>query len=248
VAAAADGELSALVVGGVDLDDLPDPEAARRAFGRVGFVVSLEIRQSSVTDLADVVLPVAPVLEKPGTFLDWEGRARQFPMTIRGAEGLLPDGRVLHALADEMDVDLGLPSVEATRAELARVGTTRRARPADPLVRPALTASRGTHRAVLATWRQLLDRGSLQAGEPHLAGTAKTPVAVLSPTTAAGIGVVDGAKVTVRTARGAITLPARLAPMPDGVVWLPANSPGSTVRPTLGVGAGAVVEISGGTS
>jgi NADH-quinone oxidoreductase subunit G len=52
----------------------------------------------------------------------------------------------------------------------------------------------------------------------------------------------------VRTARGAITLPARLAPMPDGVVWLPANSPGSTVRPTLGVGAGAVVEISGGTA
>jgi NADH-quinone oxidoreductase subunit G len=71
---------------------------------------------------------------------------------------------------------------------------------------------------------------------------------VLSAATAAGIGVVDGAKVTVRTARGGITLPARLAPMPDGVVWLPANSPGSTVRPTLGVGAGAVVEISGGTA
>ena len=49
------------MVGGVDLDDLPDPEAARAALGRVGFVVSLEIRQSPVTDLADVVLPVAPV-------------------------------------------------------------------------------------------------------------------------------------------------------------------------------------------
>jgi len=188
------------------------------------------------------------VQEKQGTFLDWEGRARRFETTIRGAEGLLPDGGVLHALADEMDVDLGLPSIEATRAELARVGTTRRARPGDPVVRPAPVPSRNTHRAVLATWRQLLDRGSMQAGEPHLAGTAKTPVAVLSPATAAGIGVVDGAKVTVRTARGAITLPARLAPMPDGVVWLPANSPGSTVRPTLGVGAGAVVEISGGTA
>ena len=248
VAAAADGELSALVIGGVDLDDLPDPELARRALGRVGFVLSLEIRQSSVTDLADVVLPVAPVQEKQGTFLDWEGRARRFETTIRGAEGLLPDGLVLNALADEMDVDLGLASIEATRAELARIGTTRRARPGDPAVRPAPVPSRDAHRAVLATWRQLLDRGSMQAGEPHLAGTAKTPVAVLSPATAAGIGVVDGAKVTVRTARGAITLPARLAPMPDGVVWLPANSPGSTVRPTLGVGAGAVVEISGGTA
>jgi NADH-quinone oxidoreductase subunit G len=71
---------------------------------------------------------------------------------------------------------------------------------------------------------------------------------VLSPATAGAIGVVDGAKITVRTPRGAITLPARLTPMPDGVVWLPANSPGSAVRHTLGVGTGAVVEISGGTS
>ena len=52
----------------------PTRQAAREALGRVGFVVSLEIRQSSVTDLADVVLPVAPMVEKPGTFLDWEGR------------------------------------------------------------------------------------------------------------------------------------------------------------------------------
>ncbi|HST66574.1 MAG TPA: molybdopterin dinucleotide binding domain-containing protein, partial [Mycobacteriales bacterium] len=248
LAAATSGELSALLVGGVELEDLPDPAAAREALGRVGFVVSLELRQSSVTDLADVVLPVAPVVEKPGTFLDWEGRARPFDTTIRGASGALPDGRVLHALAEEMDVLLELPSVDATRAELARVGTTRRPRPGDPFVRPPITPARGTGRAVLASWRQLLDRGSLQAGEPHLAGTAKEPVAVLSPATAAGIGVVDGAKVTVRTARGAITLPARLTPMPDGVVWLPANSPGSTVRSTLGAGAGAVVEISGGTA
>jgi NADH-quinone oxidoreductase subunit G len=60
--------------------------------------------------------------------------------------------------------------------------------------------------------------------------------------------VVEGAKVTVRTDRGAVTLPARLAPMPDRVVWLPADSPGSAVRATLGVGAGAVVGISGGAA
>ena len=56
----------------------------------------------------------------------------------------------------------------------------------------------------------------------------------------------DGAALTVRTATGSLTLPARIVPMPDGVVWLPANSPGSTVGPTLGVGTGALVEISGG--
>ena len=121
------------MVGGVDLDDLPDPRAAREALDRVGFVVSLEIRQSSVTEHADVVLPVAPVVEKAGTYVDWEGRSRPFEATLRST-GALTDGRVLHALADELDVELGLPTVEATRAELARVGTTRRPRSADPLV------------------------------------------------------------------------------------------------------------------
>jgi NADH-quinone oxidoreductase subunit G len=52
--------------------------------------------------------------------------------------------------------------------------------------------------------------------------------------------------VTVRTERGAITLPLLVAPMPDRVVWLPAKSAGSEVRSTLGVGTGAVVEISAG--
>jgi NADH-quinone oxidoreductase subunit G len=249
VAAAAAGELSALVVGGVDVDDLPDPVAARAALERVGFVLSLEIRRSSVTEHADVVLPVAPVVEKAGTYVDWEGRLRPFAATLRGT-GALPDSRVLHVLADEMDVELGLPSVDAVRAELDRVGTTRRPRAADPsvaapepvTVAPALPVGQ----AVLATWRQLLDRGSLQDGEPHLAGTAREPVAVISPGTGAQLGVVDGAKLTVRTGQGSVTLPARLVPMPDGVVWLPANSPGSAVRPTLGVGAGAVVEIGGG--
>ena len=246
LAAATSGELSALLVGGVDPDDLPDPAAARTALERVGFLVSLELRRSAVTDLADVVLPVAPVIEKAGTFLDWEGRKRPFDVTLRGSSGALPDSRVLHALAEEMDAVLDLPTVEATRVELDRVGTTRRPRPADPAVRPVPTPRPAAGQAVLASWRQLIDRGSLQDGEPHLAGTAKPPVAMVSAATAERIGVVDGAELTVRTQAGSVTLPARITPMPDGVVWLPGNSPGSTVRPTLRVGTGALVEISGG--
>src|SRR5690606_18317002 len=57
--ALARGELSGLVVGGVELADLPDPAVAREALGGTAnpdaFVVSLEIRRSEVTDRADVV-------------------------------------------------------------------------------------------------------------------------------------------------------------------------------------------------
>ena len=78
LAAALDGSLDALLVGGVELADLPDPEAARLALDAARFVVSLELRHSDVTERADVVFPVAPVAEKAGSFVNWEGRLRPF--------------------------------------------------------------------------------------------------------------------------------------------------------------------------
>jgi NADH-quinone oxidoreductase subunit G len=243
--AASAGALSALLVGGLDPADLPDPVLAEAALANVGFVVSLELRKSAVHEYADVVLPVAPAAEKSGTFLNWEGRRRSFDTTLQGT-GALPDGRVLHALAGELDVDLGLPSAAAALSEVDALGTTRQPRPADPSVPAAGEPTVNSGQAVLATWRQLLDNGSLQDGEPHLAGTAKPALARISPDTAAEIGVTDGGPLTVRTDLGTITLPVLLAPMPDRVVWLPANSAGSTVRASLGVGAGAVVDLAAG--
>src|SRR3712207_2566346 len=71
---AADGTLGGLVLAGIELDDLADPVLARAAVERAGFVVSLEVRESPVTRMADVVLPVAPAAEKSGSFMTWEGR------------------------------------------------------------------------------------------------------------------------------------------------------------------------------
>lgn len=82
VEAAATGELGALVVAGVELADLPDPARAREALSAVGFLVSLELRPSEVTERADVVLPVAAVAEKAGTFVNWEGRVRMFEAAL----------------------------------------------------------------------------------------------------------------------------------------------------------------------
>jgi NADH-quinone oxidoreductase subunit G len=54
---------------------------------------------------------------------------------------------------------------------------------------------------------------------------------------------VAGAPAAVRTERGTITLPLVIADLPDGVVWLPANSPGSQVRAILGAGHGDLVGV-----
>jgi NADH-quinone oxidoreductase subunit G len=52
--------------------------------------------------------------------------------------------------------------------------------------------------------------------------------------------------VDVSTDRGTVTLPLVVTDMLDRVVWLPAKSPGCAVHRDLGVGPGAVVQISAG--
>jgi NADH-quinone oxidoreductase subunit G len=242
LAAATDGTLGGLVVGGVDLRDLPDPAAARAALEATGFVVSLEVRRSEVTELADVVLPVAPPVERPGTFVSWEGRARPFPQALTSTA--MPDHRVLDALADELGVTLGLRTIAAVHADSEALrGDWDGARVPAPAVAAAAPSPVPAGHAVLATWHQLLDAGRLQDGEPFLAGTAKRPVARLSPATAAAVGVPDGADLVVATDAGAITLPLVVTPMADHVVWLPTASAGSQVRDALHALPGDAVRI-----
>jgi NADH-quinone oxidoreductase subunit G len=245
LAAAADGTLGALLVGGLEPDDFADPDAVLAALDAAGFVVSLELRQSAVTERADVVFPIAPVAEKSGTYVNWEGRHRSFQAALPPAA--TPDLRVLDTLADEMGIDLGLPTVDAAHAELIALGSWDGPHGAAPNVTAAGSPKPAAGQAVLAGWRMLLDAGRLQDGEPHLAGTARTPVVRLSAGTADAIGAADGEQVTVSTARGAITLPLNITEMPDDVVWLPLNSPGSAVHRSLGVTAGAVVQIGVGS-
>ncbi|WP_448073450.1 NADH-quinone oxidoreductase subunit G [Georgenia yuyongxinii] len=241
--AARDGALGALVVGGLEPADLPDPELARAALTAAGFVLQLEVRRSAVSAYADVVLPVAPPVEKAGTYVNWEGRVRPFGQVL--VSRALSDRQVLDSLATELGTPLGLRELTATHAELTELSGWEGERPGSPAAGPAETPVPGAGQALLATWKPQLDSGRLQDGEPHLAGTAHRPVARLSAATAAAIGAVDGAPVTVAGPAGSITLPLAVTAMADAVVWLPENSPGSQVR-TLGAGVGAVVTVKSG--
>jgi NADH-quinone oxidoreductase subunit G len=227
LAAAAAQELQALIVAGVDPADLPDPDAALAALDMVPFIVSLELRASAVTDRADVVFPVAAVAEKAGTFVNWEGRGGTFEEALPVPE-VRTDLYVLGAIADGMDVHLGLPDQTAARAELASLGRWKGSRPEPPAAttpgNSKFLGVGGVATARLATWHQLLDNGRMQDGEPFLAGTARPAVARMSKATAAQAGVADGDKVTLATARGSVTLPVEVTTMVDNVVWAPAGA------------------------
>uniref|UniRef100_A0AAU2VPT2 NADH-quinone oxidoreductase n=1 Tax=Streptomyces sp. NBC_00008 TaxID=2903610 RepID=A0AAU2VPT2_9ACTN len=255
IEAAASGELGALLVAGVETADLPEPGRALDALDRVGFLVSLELRPSEVTDRADVVFPVAAVAEKSGTFLNWEGRARMFEAALKPeqmARTLAPgDARVLHMLADALARAGGadqishfaLPDLKSVRRELDRLGgwqgthTADPREPAQPLPRP------GDGEAVLAGHRMLLDLGRLQEGDTALAGTRHAAVARLSAVTAAETGVKDGDLLAVSGPAGSVELPLQVTDMPDRVVWVPLNSTGRGVPATTGAQPGGLVRI-----
>ncbi|MEU6209348.1 NADH-quinone oxidoreductase subunit G [Streptomyces sp. NPDC047023] len=246
VEAAATGELSALLVAGVEVTDLPDPRRARTAL-KEAFVVSLELRPGEVTDHADVVFPVAAVVEKTGAFINWEGRVRPFEAALKPDQmtrRLAPaDARVLHMLADAADRPIALPDVHAVRRELEGLGAwegglaTEAATDPAPLPRPA------AGEALLAGHRLLLDLGRLQEGDDALAGTRHEASARLSAATAAETGVKDGDVLAVTGPAGSVELPLRITEMPDRVVWLPLNSTGSGVLADAGARPGTLVRI-----
>ncbi|MHB9859829.1 NADH-quinone oxidoreductase subunit G [Streptomyces sp. YIM S03343] len=247
VEAAAGGELQALVVAGVEVADLPDPARALEALDEVGFLVSLELRPGPVTERADIVLPVAAVAEKPGTFLNWEGRARMFDAALKPEQmtrRLAPtDARVLQMLADAMDVHLGLPDLRTVRAEIDRLGAWEGTRPAAPLEKAGTPPRPAAGEAVLAGHRLLLDQGVLQEGDDALAGTRHAARARVSAATAAEAGVKNGDVLAVSSTAGTVELPLEVTAMPDRVVWLPLNSTGGGVASDTGALPGSLVRI-----
>ena len=229
------GDIDSLLIGGVDPLDI-SRDAAKGL--EKAFVVSLEIRKSQITELANVVLPVAAVAEKSGTFINWEGRARAFDTAI-DTPNLRSDVRILSMLADEMGTPINLPTVESAAREMNSLGAWDGAR---VTFTPA-NAGSVSGETILSSWRLLLDAGSLQDGEANLAKTAHPSVAVISADRAGKLGVTNGDRVTISSNAGAITLPVEIADIDSKTVWIPRNSQSSRAIALLGAASGIEVSV-----
>ena len=236
-------ELGALLIGGVEPADLPDPDAALAAIEAV------------------------PVRRQPGAARKRRHRTRRrgLPRRAGGREG-----RHIRQLGGPASAVRGgaahqrraRPAGAATRSPTKSAWTSACRPPRRPVRSwPGSAGGAAPGRSA---------RGS--GGSPGRSrdpvrrcwpagGCCSTPVVcrTASPSgrhrprarrTALGghrrrIGVAEGESVTVATKRGEITLPLEITDMPDRVVWLPMNSPGSAVHQQLGVTAGAVVRSGG---
>jgi NADH-quinone oxidoreductase subunit G len=238
----AEGKIDVALIAGLQISDSLDPETFKAALGQAKFVVSFEQRLSDVAEFANVVLPVATVIEKSGTFTDWEGRTRRFGRALNDSAGN-SDATVIGMLAQEMNAPATGWRLEEIRDEIARLEKSTGKRAGAPTVDSPQIKEIPAGSARLATWHQLLDLGALQSHEEHLAGTRRPAEVVISVKRAKDLGVVSGDLVRVGNASGTITLPCRIAEIHDEAVWVPMNSPNSQVLPTLNARAGATVKV-----
>ena len=244
--AAANGDLAALVVAGVQPTDFADAVVAREGIEKAGFVLSLETRVSEVTERADVVLPVDLLEEQPGTFLNWEHREGRVNRVNKASASPMTDLRALAMLADALGSDLGIRTVKSAKAEFDELGAWDGERAAAPTEEPAVGA--GDEGLVLASWRLLIDGSAANDGADALIATGKPLVARLSPATASGLGVAEGEDVTITAGGGQVTLPLFVEDsMVDGVVWIPGNRRGEGLG-ELRVTAGETVTVTGGAA
>ena len=244
---AADDELAALVVAGVDPSDFADPPAALEGLEAVGFVVSLETRASLVTERADVVLPVS-LIARALRHASSTGRAgdRPFGAVIKRPTpcptcGCWPRWPTVWAPTWASG-----PPAQA-RAELDELGAWDGARAAAPDYRGRRADGRRPdrprcvlgHLAAGARRQPRARRRAVPAGHRPRRRSPGSARRTARPRASPEL-------VTVANDRGALTLPVVVEPaMVDGVVWLPTKAPGNAVvAEHLAASAGDLVTIS----
>ena len=232
-------DLQAVLIGGVDPLDISADAKVKLA---KKFVVSLEIRQSDITDIASVVLPVAAVVEKSGSFMDWQGSARNFEAAVEQSLNR-SDVRILSMLADEIGKPINLATVKSARNEFESIGNWDGSKNSMKSVAATSVMNASGDEAVLNSWRNLLDKGSMQDGEENLAGTARKSVVVISPARAKSLSVSENDLVRVSNDYGAITLPCSINDIEDSSVWLPRNSQSSQLIRNLGTVSNSIVKV-----
>jgi NADH-quinone oxidoreductase subunit G len=153
----------------------------------------------------------------------------------------LPDARVLAGIAEELGKPLGFRTSAEAHDRMVEMGPWDGDRAALPETPESLSGLR-EGQVALASWKLMLDNGSMQDGEKNLRATARTPVCRVSRAAASALG----AMVTLQGDRGSVTLPIEVADdLPDGVVWVPANSTGNGVLADL-ASPGSGVHLKGG--
>ncbi len=222
-----EGSLKACVLMNVEPGfDTANPAAALAGVNKAQMVVALTPFKTAAVEVADVLLPISPFTETSGTFVSAEGRVQSFHGVVKPLGDTRPAWKVLRVLGNMLGLKgFDFETSEEVRAEaLGDLSTiaTRLDNRSTAMVSIATVAT-GTERlsdvSIYATDSIVRRATSLQ-----LTADARPPVASLSSSLWAKLGLDGDANVRVSQNGAQIVLPAKVDDtLADNVVRVPAG-------------------------
>ncbi len=237
--AAREGRLKALVlVGENPLGTLPPSSGVAEALGRLELLVCQEMFLTPTAAAAHAVFPAASYAEKEGTFTNHEGIRQRVRRALDPPGDAAPDWEIAGQLAAVIGFPLeydGGPEIgreidrlfkagpakgDAAASEYLRRGFAEdlpgRYRPPDPPVEDPQRPFR------LLVGQVLFHSGKLSLESKALMQVAGEPMLGLHPADADRLGISDGDRVRILSARGeAVAAACRMPRIPSGVVFFP---------------------------
>jgi NADH-quinone oxidoreductase subunit G len=205
--------------------DLADPAAARKALDSAEVVVALAaFAGTDLKDTADVLLPLAPVPETDGSYVNADGTRQSFQAAARSPGEARPGWKILRVLGERLELNgfdfTGLEQVDPVFDE-------------GEVASPALDASALTSADTAAEtlWRAgvvpmfggdaLLRRSEALQATDH----ADNAYCVLHSSMRESLGLGDAEQVLLQQGEACVTAPVRYDDgVPPGAAWLPSTS------------------------
>ena len=205
--------LKACVLLNVEPDrDAAQPGAASASLRAAEMVVAFTSFKDAALDCADVLLPIAPFTETSGTFVNAEGRAQSFHGVVKPLGDTRPAWKVLRVIGNMLNLPgFAFETSEEVKAEALGDTSGIAARLNNALAQavvlgdPVSGLERVSDVPIYQTDALVRRSDALQ----HTADAAD-PVAGVSTTVAARMGLVDGDVVRVTQGAWATDLPVRI--------------------------------------
>jgi NADH-quinone oxidoreductase subunit G len=202
--------------------DAANPQQARAALDGAEMVVAMSAFKHGF-DYADVLLPIAPFSETPGTFVNCEGRAQSFNATCKPLGDTRPAWKVLRVLGNLLGVEgFDFDTSEGVRDEALGRGVTDLSGKLNNIAKTTIQAAAYGNAGALerVTNVPIYFTDAIARRAEPLQRTADANMALVSlpRVLAAELNVVTGDRVRVTQGTGSATLVASVD------VRLPANA------------------------
>ena len=192
--------------------DAANAAAATAALQAAEMVVMLSPFKTAATDVADVLLPIAPFTETSGTFVNAEGRVQSFHGVVKPLGETRPAWKVLRVLGNLLGLKgFDFETSEEVRAEALGDVSQLAARLNNGSAATVTSASapNGLER-IADVPIYAADSLVRRAGSLQTTADASAPVVGVPASLWGQLGLSDGAKVRVSQGAAQALLPARL--------------------------------------